>query len=51
MKGIKIYSNWPSFPQLYIKGELIGGLDIIKEMDIQGELQQLLLEKTSTDEM
>eukprot|EP01123_Difflugia_compressa_P011432 TRINITY_DN4556_c0_g1_i1.p1 TRINITY_DN4556_c0_g1~~TRINITY_DN4556_c0_g1_i1.p1 ORF type:complete len:222 (-),score=45.86 TRINITY_DN4556_c0_g1_i1:51-716(-) len=37
-EGIKKYSNWPTFPQLYIKGELVGGLDIVKELAEQGEL-------------
>ncbi|ALE03737.1 putative monothiol glutaredoxin ycf64-like [Bartonella ancashensis] len=41
---IKNYSNWPTIPQLYIKGEFIGGCDIIKEMFQSGELQKLLSE-------
>lgn len=41
-QGIKIYSNWPTIPQLYIKGEFIGGSDIIAEMHEAGELQELL---------
>jgi len=40
--GIKAYSNWPTVPQLYIKGEFIGGADIVREMYSQGELQQLI---------
>jgi monothiol glutaredoxin len=40
--GIKVYSNWPTIPQLYIKGEFIGGSDIIAEMYEAGELQGLL---------
>jgi monothiol glutaredoxin len=40
--GIKIYSNWPTVPQLYIKGEFIGGADIVREMVGQGELQTLI---------
>lgn len=36
------YSNWPTFPQLYLKGELIGGCDIILELQATGELQQLI---------
>lgn len=44
-EGIKQYSNWPTIPQLYIKGEFIGGSDIMKEMYEAGELQQLLDEK------
>ena len=43
--GIKIYSDWPTIPQLYIKGEFIGGCDIIKEMFEKGELQEKLKEK------
>lgn len=38
------YADWPTFPQLYVKGELIGGSDIIAEMYTQGELEQLLRE-------
>ena len=41
-EGLKAYSNWPTFPQLYVKGELIGGCDIVIEMFRSGELQQLL---------
>ena len=41
-EGLKTYSNWPTFPQLYVKGELIGGCDIIVEMYHSGELKQLL---------
>lgn len=44
-QGIKDYSNWPTIPQLYIKGEFIGGCDIIREMFQNGELQTLLKEK------
>ena len=44
-QGIKDFSNWPTIPQLYIKGEFVGGCDIIKEMFEAGELQQLLKEK------
>ena len=43
-EGIKEFSNWPTIPQLYLKGELIGGCDIIKEMFESGELQQELKE-------
>ena len=42
--GIKVYANWPTIPQLYIKGEFIGGADIIRNMYEQGELQKLLAE-------
>jgi monothiol glutaredoxin len=41
-EGLKEYSNWPTFPQLYVKGELIGGCDIMIEMYQSGELQKLL---------
>ena len=41
-QGIKDYSNWPTIPQLYVKGEFIGGCDIVKEMYEAGELQELL---------
>ncbi|MET3589973.1 monothiol glutaredoxin [Bartonella silvatica] len=44
-QGIKDYSNWPTIPQLYIKGEFIGGCDIVKEMFQSNELQELLKEK------
>jgi monothiol glutaredoxin len=43
--GIKSYSNWPTIPQLYVKGEFVGGCDIIREMFQAGELQTLLKEK------
>lgn len=42
--GIKSYANWPTIPQLYIKGKFIGGSDIMREMFEQGELQKLLYE-------
>ena len=41
-QGIKDYSNWPTIPQLYVKGEFIGGSDIMMEMYESGELKQLL---------
>ncbi|MEL7312949.1 MAG: Grx4 family monothiol glutaredoxin [Pseudomonadota bacterium] len=41
-QGLKTYSNWPTFPQLYVKGELIGGSDIIVDMYQSGELKSLL---------
>ncbi|MFT3735812.1 MAG: Grx4 family monothiol glutaredoxin [Rhodocyclaceae bacterium] len=41
-QGIKEYANWPTIPQLYIKGEFVGGCDIVKEMYSSGELQKLL---------
>ena len=40
--GIKDYSNWPTIPQLYVKGEFVGGSDIMMEMYESGEMQQLL---------
>lgn len=44
-QGIKDFSNWPTIPQLYIKGEFIGGCDIVREMAESGELQDLLRDK------
>ena len=44
-QGIKEYSDWPTIPQLYIKGEFIGGCDIVKEMAQSGELLTTLKEK------
>jgi len=44
-QGIKTYSNWPTIPQLYVKGEFVGGCDIIREMFESGELQSLLTDK------
>lgn len=41
-EGLKVYSNWPTFPQLYINGELVGGCDIVVDMYNSGELQKLL---------
>ena len=46
--GIKAYSNWPTIPQLYVKGEFVGGCDIIREMFQAGELQQTLKDKGVT---
>jgi monothiol glutaredoxin len=43
--GIKSFSDWPTIPQLYVKGEFIGGADIVKEMFQSGELQALMTEK------
>ena len=42
--GLKEYSDWPTFPQLYIKGEFIGGADIVKDMFDEGELQEIAQE-------
>jgi monothiol glutaredoxin len=44
-QGIKTYSQWPTIPQLYVKGEFVGGCDIIREMFQAGELQQALKDK------
>ncbi|HWT13592.1 MAG TPA: Grx4 family monothiol glutaredoxin [Allosphingosinicella sp.] len=44
-QGVKEYSDWPTVPQLYVKGEFVGGSDIMMEMFQAGELQQLLEEK------
>jgi monothiol glutaredoxin len=41
-EALKRYSNWPTYPQLYVNGELIGGADIIQEMHRSGELKQLI---------
>jgi monothiol glutaredoxin len=43
--GIKTFSNWPTIPQLYVKGEFVGGCDIVTEMYQSGELQTMLAEK------
>ncbi|HHH89314.1 MAG TPA: Grx4 family monothiol glutaredoxin [Aliiroseovarius sp.] len=44
-QGIKDYSDWPTIPQLYVKGEFVGGCDIVTEMTLSGELDQLFEEK------
>ncbi|MBV9859754.1 MAG: Grx4 family monothiol glutaredoxin [Alphaproteobacteria bacterium] len=44
-QGIKEFSNWPTIPQLYVKGEFLGGCDIVREMFETGELQQTLEQK------
>jgi monothiol glutaredoxin len=44
-QGIKDYSDWPTIPQLYVKGEFVGGCDIVREMYESGELQQLFESK------
>jgi monothiol glutaredoxin len=44
-EGVKAFSDWPTIPQMYIKGEFIGGCDIVKEMYEAGELQKMLDEK------
>ncbi len=43
--GIKAYTNWPTIPQLYVKGEFVGGADIVSELFQSGDLQKLLAEK------
>ena len=45
-QGIKDYTDWPTIPQLYIKGNFVGGCDIVKEMFEKGELKSLLKEKS-----
>jgi monothiol glutaredoxin len=47
-QGIKAFSDWPTIPQLYVKGEFVGGSDIMMEMYEAGELQQLLAEKVGS---
>ncbi|HEX9461667.1 MAG TPA: Grx4 family monothiol glutaredoxin [Alphaproteobacteria bacterium] len=44
-QGVKEFSSWPTIPQLYVKGEFVGGCDIVREMFETGELQQLLQDK------
>ena len=44
-QGIKEFSSWPTIPQLYVKGEFVGGCDIVREMFEQGELESFLAEK------
>jgi len=46
-EGIKSYANWPTIPQLYIKGEFVGGADIMRDLYQQGELQKMLQEATA----
>ena len=47
-QGVKDYSSWPTVPQLYVKGEFVGGCDIVREMFQAGELQELMKEKGVT---
>lgn len=49
-QGLKTYSDWPTYPQLYHNGELLGGLDIVKELDEAGELENTLPKKQSLDD-
>ncbi len=44
-QGVKAFSNWPTIPQVYVKGEFVGGCDIVREMYQSGELQRLLEER------
>lgn len=44
-QGVKEFSNWPTIPQLYVKGEFVGGCDIVKEMFEQGELESFFAER------
>ena len=44
-EGVKAYSDWPTIPQLYVKGEFVGGCDIVREMFEQGELRDFLSDK------
>ena len=44
-QGVKSYTNWPTIPQLYVKGEFVGGCDIVREMFETGELQQMFSDK------
>lgn len=44
-QGIKDYSDWPTIPQLYVKGEFVGGCDIVTEMTLSGELDQLFADQ------
>ncbi len=48
-QGIKDYTDWPTIPQLYVKGEFVGGADIMREMYANGELQQLFVDKGVID--
>lgn len=49
-QGLKDFSKWPTYPQLYVNGELVGGLDIVKEMQDSGELEGMLPKKVSLDQ-
>ncbi len=48
-EGLKVYSNWPTFPQLYVNGELIGGSDIVIEMYHSGELHKVIDEADTAE--
>jgi len=49
-QGLKEFSNWPTFPQVYVRGELIGGLDIVKELVASGELKEMVDSKAGGEE-
>ncbi len=49
-EGVKHYANWPTIPQLYVKGEFIGGCDIVREMFQSGELKQLFDDKLGNEQ-
>lgn len=49
-QGLKSFSNWPTYPQLYVSGELIGGLDIVKELEASGELESMCLKVPKLEE-
>lgn len=49
-ENLKVYSNWPTFPQLYVKGELVGGCDIVTEMYESGELKKVISEAAASAE-
>jgi len=49
-QGLKTYSDWPTYPQLYVDGEFVGGLDILKEMDASGELEPMLPKKQKLED-
>lgn len=49
-QGLKSFSNWPTYPQFYVSGELIGGLDIVKELEASGELETICLKVPNLEE-
>ncbi len=49
-ENLKVYSNWPTFPQLYVNGELVGGCDIVMEMYESGELKKLIEETAASSD-
>ena len=48
-QGLKVYSDWPTYPQLYVEGDLVGGLDIVREMEESGDLKDLLTGENACD--